>query len=92
MYRASLFCMLSVKLFFFFFSPRKLFAEPGTSLSCARLSDLEWDDGGGEEAGAPEGAGQQPERRSQAAADRAEGRAADPEVSEQCCGTHPPPD
>lgn len=36
----------------------KCFNVGRRSLSCARLSHSEWDDGGGEEAGAPEGAGQ----------------------------------
>lgn len=43
----------------------------------------ERDDGGGEAASPPEGAGQQSERRGPAPTDGAEGRAADSEVSEQ---------
>lgn len=45
------------------------------------LLTAERDDSGGKETSAPEGAGQSFERRSQAASDGAEGRAADPEVS-----------
>lgn len=57
--------------------PPRFRAVAQSSLSLA----AERDDGGGEEASPPEGAGQSPERGSQAASDRAEGGAADPEVS-----------
>lgn len=73
---------------FFFFPPvlsfsglrRALPRFRGVAQSSLSLP-AERDDGGGEEASPPEGAGQSLERRSQAAPDRAEGRAADPEVS-----------
>lgn len=69
---------------------RPILSFSGLKLSLPRFRDAtqsslsltaERDDGRGEEASPPEGAGQPPERRSQAASDGAEGGAADPEVS-----------
>lgn len=57
------------------------FAVSVWSLKLCLLFNSEWNDGGGEEASPPEGAGQSFERRSQASSDGAERRAADSEVS-----------
>lgn len=83
----SVFCM---NVQFIYVPPPPTIFKPSLALvvSVWSLSRVccwspERDDGGGEEAGPPEGAGQSLERRSQAPSDGAEGRAADPEVSVQ---------